>query len=178
MTTRIWFISDMVLDKNDPKELFKEWNDVVASKDGVVILGNVASEHKAFWFNQIQSLPGDKVLFCGDMETNRIKWYHKFGFQGVVPFNESKILLCSYGPLLVSHLPAFESVTNGGKYGGLSRKLSRIFDLNSCVLNIHGHTRGQGNENHKTFDVSYRPEAGQKLLNEDQILELKFHSHA
>lgn len=173
---KIWAISDLMLDANPPFELFREWKASVSSKDSVLLMGNVAVNHKAFWFNQIKELPGEKVLFCGEQETNRTKWYEKFGFGTVVPFNETKIILCSYGPILLSHLPAYESVAAklGTKFGGLSRKFNRVFDLNSCILNIHGHTQGKGEERHNTFDVSYRQDAGQKLLNHDQILELKF----
>lgn len=174
---RIFFISDLHLDQAPPTDLFTEWGHVVNKNDGVVILGNVATNNKTFWFSQIQKLPGDKVLFCGDLETNRIKWYHKFGFLGVVAFNESKILPCNYGPVLVSHLPASESVARiaGTKYRGLAHKLERIMDLNSCVLNIHGHTQGKGEDRHNMFDVSHRPDvSGPKLLNLAQILALKF----
>lgn len=170
----LYFISDMVLNQRDPKPLLDEWDNVVKPSDAVVILGNVASDHKTFWFSQIQKLPGMKILFCGDLETNRTKWYYKFGFDGVVPINESRTLVSPYGPILVSHIPAFESIVPGSKYVGLARKFSVIFDRHSCVLNIHGHTGGKGNEKHNTFDASYRDEAGQKLLNEAQILELKF----
>lgn len=172
---KLWFVGDLFLNKQDPAPLLEEWRNVVRDKkDGVVILGNVASDQKAFWFNQLKELPGKKILFCGDQETNRIKWYYKFGFSGVVPFNEVRLLECVYGKILVSHLPAFESVAGASKYVGLSRKFSRLFDLNSCVLNIHGHTGGQGNESHRTFDVSYSPAPGQKLLSADQIIEHKF----
>ena len=177
MNKKIWFVSDLYLDNRPPTDLFDEWAKVVGKDDGVVVLGNVAVDNKTFWFSQIQKLPGDKVLFCGNLETNRIKWYHKFGFSGVVAFNESKILPSKYGSILVSHLPASESVlvVADTKFRGLVRKLEEAMNLNSCVLNIHGHTRGLGEDRHNTFDVSYRPDApGPKLLNLDQILQLKF----
>ena len=177
MENKIWFISDLHLDTKPPTDLFNEWAKVVGKDDGVVVVGNVALNNKTFWFSQIQKLPGDKVLFCGNLETNRIKWYHKFGFSGVVAFNESKILPSKYGSILVSHLPAAESVLVAGdtKFRGLVRKLEDSMDVSSCVLNIHGHNQGKGQDRHNTFDVSYRPDvAGPKLLNLDQILHLKF----
>lgn len=177
MNKKIWFLSDLYLENKPPTDLFDEWAKVVRKDDGVVVLGNVAVDNKTFWFTQIQKLPGDKVLFCGNLETNRIKWYHKFGFSGVVAFDESKILECKYGNVLVSHLPASESVATlaGTKYKGLVRKLERIMDNSSCVLNIHGHTQGRSQDRHNTFDVSYRPDvSGPKLLNLEQILQLKF----
>ena len=174
---KLFFISDLHLDTKPPTDLFNEWGKVVGKDDGVVLLGNIAVNNKTFWFSQIQKLPGDKVLFCGNLETNRLKWYHKFGFSGVVAFDESKILPCNYGSVLVSHLPASESVAvkAGTKYRGLVYKLEKVMDLNSCVLNIHGHTQGKSEDRHNTFDVSYRPDvAGPKMLNMDQILQLKF----
>ncbi len=177
MKTKIWFLSDLLLDSAPETELFKEWKDVVYKDDGVVLLGNIASNNKAFWFNHISTMPGEKVLFCGNLETNRIKWYHKFGFSGVVAFKESKVLATPNGKVLVSHLPAFESLLDStdGKYRGWVSKLGDVFDMNSCILNIHGHTLGKGTDRHNTFDVSYRPGiAGPKMLNLEQILHLKF----
>lgn len=178
MNKKIWFISDLMLDQRPPTELFNEWSKVVGKDDGVAILGNVAVDNKAFWFEQIGKLPGEKVLFCGNLETNRIKWYHKFGFSGVVPFDETKLLKCKYGNVLISHLPAFETVVanTDTKYRGLIRKFEKMMDVNSCVLNIHGHVQNKGNEKHNTWDVSYSPslEGFPLLLNMDQIVEYKF----
>lgn len=174
----LWFISDLLLDKQAPKSLFDEWRLSVRNTDGVVLLGNIASNNKAFWFNELKSMPGDKVLFCGPLETNRPKWYEKFGMKEVIPFGESKLWLSSYGKILLSHFPAYESVAPNaeGKFRRYIRVLHQHFDLNSCVLNIHGHTLGQGNERHNTFDVSYTKGPGQKILNEEQILQLKFNA--
>lgn len=174
---KLWFTSDLHLNQKPPTDLFTEWSKVVGKDDGVVILGNVAMSNRTFWFEQIKALPGDKILFCGELEFNRIKWYEKFGFLGVVPFGEPKLYESNYGSILVSHLPAAESiaVASGTKYKGLVRKLEKIFTSNNCILNIHGHTQGKAEDKHNTFDVSYRSDVpGPKLLNLDQILALKF----
>lgn len=172
----LWFISDLMLDKQAPKALFDEWDHSIRKTDGVVLLGNIALSNKAFWFNEIKNMPGDKMLFCGPLETNRPKWYEKFGMREVIPFGETKLWLSRYGNILLSHFPAFESVAPKieNKFRKYVRKTHQEFDLNSCVLNIHGHTQGLGNEKHNTFDVSLIHGDGQKILNEEQILQLKF----
>jgi calcineurin-like phosphoesterase family protein len=183
----VWLVGDLYLDKSPWKDIkegtdsavreenfFTNYEDVVGSNDVAVFLGNLAIGEVAYWMNRIGKLPATKILLLGDQDKNRPKWYNKFGFKMVVPFNESLTFQDeAYGKVLFSHLPAFAAVGQqvDKKYYGLMNKHMRTFENSSCVLNIHGHTMGTGEESHRTFDASRRVP---NILTLKQILDLKF----
>ena len=147
-------------------------------EDVIFLLGNVAVHNKAYWFNEIQKMPGRKVLFLGNMESNRPAWYSKFDFEEVVPFNQIRTLQHTYGKIMLSHLPVYESVqaTNDGKFMGLIHKFNQEFDSSSCILNVHGHTQGKGNERHNTLDVSHAVVKG-NIPNLVQLVQMMKEKH-
>lgn len=183
----VWMVGDLYLDKSPWKdakegtnnakreeEFFTQHEDVVGKDDVTVFFGNVAVSDVAYWMGRLGELPGGKILLLGDQDKNRSKWYQKFGFRMVIPFNESLVFHHpEIGKVLLSHLPAFSAVGHAmdRKYTGLMGKHSRTFENSSCVLNIHGHTLGTGTEDHRSFDVSNRELT---LLNLEQIIHLKF----
>lgn len=194
---RVWFASDLLCGSNDldrpqnfENQFFEACENLILKDDILCILGNIVpqsvyvqdtsvllKENKAGeWCKRIKGLSGEKILLLGNYDKYRIQWYYRFGFKTVVPFGDSLIIRSPYGNALISHLPAFESVLssyNNTKFLGLSRKLNRIFDRNSCILNIHGHTLGHANENHRTIDVSLEAINCTPILF-DQLLEVKF----
>ena len=187
MTDKVWLVGDLYLDTSPWKEMkdpatsaereeafFTQHNDLVAPKDVVVFFGNIASSNVAYWLGRVNELAGTKILLLGDQDKNRPKWYNKFGFKMVVPFNESLIFEDGmYGKVLFTHLPAYASVGHrvDRKYHGLMGKHGRTFENSSCVINIHGHTLGTGAETHRTYDTSSQPI---RMLSLDQVLDLKF----
>lgn len=172
MDKRFWFVSDLNLGQDNCSDIEQCWNDVVFDEDIVFLLGNIAAVNKAYWFSEIQRMPGRKVLFLGTQETNRPQWYHKFDFEEVVPFNQTRTLQSSIGKVMLSHLPVYESVqaTNDSKFLGLIKKFNHEFDMSSCILNIHGHTNGLGNERNNTIDVSHAVVQG-NMPNLAQVLQ-------
>lgn len=168
--TKIWFAGDLNFGEKDVdpisyeiKPKLYEWNflhacrEMVADRDYIVFLGNIALTEQAKWFEEVKQLPGNKVFLLGNKDRNRHKWYYKWGFSTVVPFNESLILNeGTYGNILLSYIPSSPVVIEGysNKYLGLAEKHRKTFDVNSCVLNVHAHTRSFGKERHNTFDAS------------------------
>lgn len=186
ITTKTWVISDLELDnevlirhKIRPpqyeEDLFRMWESSVAPSDYVCLLGNIAENRHTYWFSRIKNSPGKKILFLGDKDKNRLKWYYKFGFEKVEPFGYCLLYTHTYGDIMLSHMPAFTSVIPpfSERHAQAIDKLQKIFDHNSCILNIHGHTMGKGNESHKTFDCSLDV-LGPQLVTIDQILAHKF----
>jgi len=189
MTNKVWLVGDLYLDKSPWKdikepassasreeEFFIQYNDIVSEGDVSVFFGNVATADVAYWLGRIGELAGTKILLLGDQDKNRPKWYNKFGFKMVVPFNESLIFEAeNYGKVLFSHLPAYASVGHRveRKYHGLMNKHGRTFENSGCILNVHGHTLGTGAETHRTYDVNNSfPMVSIPSL--DQVLSLKF----
>jgi calcineurin-like phosphoesterase family protein len=168
--------------------ILKAWDECVMPKDVVYILGDVATSRHAFWLKLLMQLPGEKVLLLGNQDQNRLKWYYKWGFVHVVPFNEALMVPyylkpevgkeeAYYGKIMLSHVPASESVTRSRdeRFLGLARKFEKLFNMHGCILNVHGHTHGRANETHKTFDVT--PEViGEQLVTLDQVFDLKVKS--
>ena len=171
----IWFISDILFgdsyqyppdeesDKfrmnNSHEQLLIHWNDVVSKNDIVCLLGNIAINNLNYWYSRIQHLPGNKMLWLGEKDKNRLKWYYKFGFSDVVKFGKSTLLRYSLGNILISHIPMEESLlvkAGQTKFKGLANKHRREYDASSCILNIHGHTKGMTEETHRTFDASLK----------------------
>jgi len=163
--------------------IFKAWDACVRPNDTVILLGDVAVGGVKYWFERLSGLPGHKVLVMGNRERNRPQWYTRFGFERVVPFNSALLRQAPakyshLGDVMFTHVPAFPTVLRPEydmRYSGLSRKFERIFSATSPILNIHGHTHGAGNEDHRTFDagvdvVGYAP---RKL---EQIMEVQFGS--
>lgn len=185
---KVWLCSDLMLSL-DPKQrekfkprlkkkhhidLFYMWESAVSKDDAVVIFGNVAGTHQVDWHSQIKELPGRKLLFISEFETNRPSWYKKFNYESIVPFGEALTVEYEpYGNILLSALPAFHSVLGNDFFFNTIRKIERAFDVNSCVLNIHGYTNGKGKETSKTFDACISAN-NNMLLTLDQIVDLKF----
>jgi len=170
---KLWVCSDLRLGEQNQAELFQCWNDCVFDDDVVFLLGNIAITNKSFWFSEIQKLQGRKVLFLGDLETNRPNWYEKFDFETIVPFNQTRILKYKHGNIMLSHLPAYESVQvsyEPNKYLGLIKKFNREFDGSSCIVNLHGHTQGKAVERNNTIDVG---SVRNLLLTLEQFVETK-----
>jgi calcineurin-like phosphoesterase family protein len=186
ITTKTWVISDLELDNEVlirhkirssgyAEAIFKAWNSCVSSSDYVCLLGNVAEGRHSYWFSRIQELPGKKILFLGDKDRNRIKWYYKFGFEKVEPFGYCLLYRHEFGNIMLSHMPALSGVISpfSERHATAIQNLNKIFDYNSCILNIHGHTLGKGKETNKTFDCSVDV-IGEQLVTIDQIIEHKF----
>ena len=189
MKNKVWLVGDLYLDKSPWKdikegtsdasreeEFFIQYNDLVADDDAVVFFGNIAVSDVAYWMGRISNLAGNKVLLLGDQDKNRPKWYSKFGFKMVVPFNESLIFDAeNYGKVLLSHLPAYAAVGYRveRKYHGLMNKHGRTFENSGCILNVHGHTLGTGEETHRTYDVNNSYPVV-RIPSLDQVLAAKF----
>lgn len=183
MNANAWFIGDLHLSEDtwkskathsEEEKFFIEYNDVVGKDDIAVFLGNVCRMNTAYWFNRIAELPGQKALFLGPLERNRPKWYEKFKFDFIVPFNEASITRHAMGNILISHLPAFHASGEvDKKYFGLVNKFGRLYDHNSCILNIHGHTFSSNTAQvtHRAFNVSsYK----NRVISLAQIMDYKF----
>lgn len=197
MKHKVWFASDLHLGHKllsypnhkdgTPREggplrqpgyeekFLKAWHDIVGKDDVICLLGDMAFSNVAYWFARMQELPGKKFLLLGNHDKNRLSWYEKWGFEEVVPFGTSQFIRYDLGNILLTHVPAFESVltTYDDRFKGLAKKHEKEFDGSSCILNIHGHTHGLAKENHKTFDVSlecidYAP------IELEQVIERKF----
>ncbi len=167
------------------------WDAVVKTTDQVILLGNIAQSSKAYWFGRIAEMPGNKVLLLGDADTNKERWYLKFGFRQVIPFNQHLLLKYylghngedkkeptyeSYeGNIMLSHLPSYVPVMKSynDKYLGLVGKFQKAFDHNSCILGIHAHTEGKATERHNTFDASLDV-IGEQLVSIDQVFARKY----
>lgn len=183
----VWLVGDLNLDKSCWKDVkdgtnnasreeafFIQHNDVVKKNDVTVFFGNIAVNDVAYWAARIGELPGGKILLLGDNDKNRTKWYQKFGFRMVIPFNESLVFHHDLiGKILMTHLPAFSSVGHSmdRKYVGLMGKHARTFENSSCIFNIHGHTLGSGIEDHRSFDVSSKEP---NVIGLKQVISLKF----
>jgi len=176
---RVWFASDLIpgeegLTENQLVYFLKTWDKVVRDDDYICILGNLPLLAKEivlpdgnknlvkytspYWMGRIQKeLPGNKILLLGAHDKNGLRWYYKYGFKLVVPFGDTLKIRHDYGNILLSSIPCFESVLasfNNERFLGVSRRLHKQFDAGSCILNIHGYTRGNSVPNGKTFDVS------------------------
>ena len=170
---KLWYCSDLYLGQQNCSDLLDCWSNVVFEEDVIFLLGNIAVSNKSFWFNELKQFPGRKVLFLGDLESNRPNWYEKFGFETIIPFNQTRVMRYTYGNIMFSHLPAYESVQASyepGKYLGLVNKFNREFDSSSCIMNIHGHTNGKAQERDNTIDVSYA-NIGGNLPTLEQLIE-------
>lgn len=167
-TSRTWLASDLhlghrgLMDKGvrplGYEEKFLEaWRHVVRKEDTIILLGDIAFSTQSYWFSRLQEMPGNKVLVLGNHDRNRLPWYKKWGFELVVPFDSQLVLVHEYGNVLLTHIPAFESVLSSydnTRFVGMSRRLNKIFNVNHCVLNIHGHTHGSATETNQSVDVS------------------------
>lgn len=183
---KIWLASDLHLDHKlltdkvgtrkhgYEEEFFKAWKDCVFKDDVVVLLGDIAFRKQSYWFNRIKEAPGSKILLMGNHDKNRESWYSKW-VDKVIPFGQSLVFPHEWGNILLTHVPAFPAVAPVGddRYLGLMGKHEREFNANSCILNLHGHTHGQGRENHRTFDCSLEV-IGNQLVTLTQILDVKF----
>lgn len=183
---RIWIASDLhlghslLVDKEKTRqrgfeeEFFKAWKDCVRQDDMVVLLGDIAFRQQSYWFTRIKESPGNVLLFLGNHDKNRTKWYEKFVTE-VVSFGESRTFEHDWGNILFTHVPAFTAVATpyDERFLGLMRKHEKEFEGGSCILNIHGHTHGRGREKHNTFDCSLEV-IGPRLVTLAQITELKF----
>ena len=138
------------------EKFFEAANACVMPHDILCILGDVAFSNVSYWFTRIKQLNCRKVLLLGNHDKNRIKWYEKFDFLEIVPFGHSKIFRHELGNILLTHIPAFESVLTSydERFLGLARKHNKEFEASSCILNIHGHCHGKATERHNTFDAS------------------------
>lgn len=159
------------------ERFFEAANAVVKQNDILCILGDIAFSNVSYWFTRLSSLPGRKIVLLGNHDKNRLRWYMKFGFSDIIPFGHSKLYRHDLGNMLLTHVPAFESVltTYDNRFIGLSKKHNKEFDASSCILNLHGHTHGKAIERHNTFDcsleaINYIP------ISIDQIIERKFKS--
>lgn len=197
--SNVWFISDLhlshraMIDKGLRKvgyeeRWFKAANNILNEDSILIFLGDIAFGKQAFWFEKISQLPGHKILVCGNHDRNRENWYRKWGFIKVVPFGELMYLkleigrnelteppVTYWGNILLSHIPAFESVGTAydQRFQGLMRKGERWFARSSSILNVHGHTHGNGAEDHRTIDVGMDV-IGEQVISLAQIVQLKF----
>ena len=167
---------------------FTAAHNILSKNSTLFLLGDIAFAKQAYWFNRLSELPGEKVLVCGNHDRNRENWYKKWGFRKVVPFGDLMYLklelgknetintpVTYYGNILLSHVPAFESVGTAydQRFQGLMRKGERWFNRSSCILNIHGHTHGKGADDHRTMDVGIDV-IGEQVISLAQILAMKF----
>lgn len=170
---RIWFAGNLYLGKetyNNHENEFKfleAWGNCVKKDDYICILGDLLhtpiqrdAEPKyprGFWLGQITAMPGNKILLLGASDRSRPNWYNKFGFGLVVPLDDSVLIKHSLGNILISYLPAFDSVlapyNSSNNFLRISKKHGRLFDTSSSILNIHAYTEGSVT-NGKTVEVS------------------------
>jgi calcineurin-like phosphoesterase family protein len=199
MIDRVWLAAELHLGNRDVKRerhihferrFFEAWDHSVRKKDVVVLLGNIATgtmdpqlrydekkkASKVYWLSKIQEMPGEKLLILGTEDRNRIRWYYRFGFRNIIPYHDSLIFPHPKGPMMLSHLPAFETAIPGDtRYGGIIRNLNKVFTNKSCVFNFHGYCRGRNLQHQKglrTFDVSLECINYMPILL-DQAIELK-----
>lgn len=182
---KVWVTSDLHLGhnalvdkrpKNYEELFFKNYSHVVREGDVVVFLGDIAFSKKAYWFQRIADLPGDKMLVMGNHDREKPMWYYKWGFKDVVPFGQSKVFRHALGNILLTHVPASESVLatyDSSRFMGLAKKHDREMDHSSSILNIHGHTHGSATETHRTVDVALEAIAYVPVLI-DQVIQWKF----
>lgn len=197
--SNIWLISDLhlghrlLVDKKIREQgyeykILNTCKHCIMPNDTLYLLGDVARTRQAFWFDQIQQIPGHKILMLGNHDKNRESWYKKWGFSEVVPFNKFKIIKHQVGKnemstphrtysinIMLSYIPASRAVltSRDDRYIGLAEKFETHFKKFNCVLNIHGHLHGEGQELKHTMDIS--PEVigyGPKKL--EQLLEMEW----
>lgn len=190
MREKIWFASDLHLGhqalvekgwrpEGFEKEFFWMWESTVASRDVVWLLGDIAfgsgGATIASWFRQIKRMPGRKRICLGNHDRGKLGWYKQWGFEQIVPFNECVTFRDEYGPIMLTHIPAFAHTMTvyDQKFVGLSNKFERLYDHASCVLNLHGHLHGRGSEDHRTFDCTLEC-IGSNLIELEQIKQLKW----
>lgn len=151
------------------------WKYTVKDEDVVYILGDVAFGQQAFWMEQLNRMPGTKVLVKGNHDRNRDAWYEKRCFDMVIPFNETLTLCHDYGKILLTHIPALPKVLSSydDRFINLSYKFYKQFKQKEYILNIHGHTHGQGTEGRDTFDASLEC-INYSLTDLEAIIERKF----
>src|SRR3990167_59620 len=192
MESRIWIASDLrlghhniLVEKKGTKrqdgyeeEFLSMWSRSVKKDDVVLLLGDIAFTKQAYWFDRISKLPGGKILLLGNHDKNRLNWYYKWGFNKVVPFNESLVYKHWMGNILFTHIPSFIDVLTSydDRFKGVCLKHEKTFHSTSSILNIHGHTHGLAKERHNTFDATLDVIQNQ-LVTLEQILELKFKSY-
>lgn len=157
---RVWFAGELCLGEGNPEQKEKflfAWEQCVRNTDVVCLIGNMADRDKGPWFERIKGFPGRKILLLGNNEKKKLQWYYSFGFEQVVPFGNALKVRHALGNILITCIPSFESVLAGienEKYMGLARRFAKMYDNSSCILNIHGYTRGRALPNGKSFDVS------------------------
>ena len=189
--TKTWFISDLLLGDasllQDGKRkrgyegrILKAWSHIVHPNDTIYLLGNVAVTRQAYWLSRIADMPGNKILLKGELDKNRDNWYRKFGFTEIVPFAAFTMHPYytehyRYDTVVITHLPADTSValSYDKRYIPAVKALGRASRVNKSILNIHGHTRGQGRERYNTFDVGVDA-VGEYPIELEQIIERKF----
>ena len=174
MKRKIWVTSDLYLGQKSrralEKRLLKMWSHVVRPDDTVLLLGNVSADKVGYWFNVISGLPGRKRLMLGSDDRYRTTWYKKWDFEDVVPFHRALLLDSPHGQIMFTHLPAFRTVIHNDKFANITENFAHLYQSRSCILNIHGHTRGKGHRDHRAFDASIEA-TDEQLLTLDQILE-------
>lgn len=148
---------------------------LIKDDDVTYFLGDLAFGRQAYWMEQLNKLPGTKVLVKGNHDRNRDSWYEKRCFDMVVPFNDSLTICHDYGKILLTHVPALPSVlsTYDDRFKNLSFKFYKKLKHKDYILNIHGHTHGQGQEGRDTFDASLEC-LNYCLTDLESIIERKF----
>lgn len=197
MVSRVWLAAELHLGNRDVKKnrsinfernFFEAWDQCIRKKDTVVLLGNIATgtmdpmlrydekkmTSKVYWLSKIQNMPGDKLLILGTEDKNRMRWYYRFGFKNIIPFHDSLVFPHPKGPMMLSHLPAFEEVGDN-RYSGMIRNLNRVFEKTKCVFNFHGGFNTQ--KSSRTLNVSLENTNFIPILL-DQAIDLKIKEHS
>lgn len=158
-------------------KIIENWNSTVSNNDTILFLGDftinkknklIEAEYIKFF---TRKLNGIKILLRGNHDTCNDLTYYKAGWTEII--SEDFLI---YQNILFSHFPACIEIDSNEPYKDkyLYKKihLLKIFQLNKCILNIHGHCHSYDFNRPELFNVSCES-VNFKPIQLSEILKIK-----